>query len=156
MPLRSLPVLLNKLIASNNQGMKINNEDNWMEAGWVLSCLTKIMWNAWIEWESPRGFTWRPNEKLTGSLSEQSYILRQVHNGTLHTHESIPVWYTKCWQRFGSGASGRGPGQNSTIANMPVRVIATPEPSIRIRFNRNLPTCLNWMCLQWVTQQVHL
>ena len=48
--------------------------------------------------------------------------------------------------------SGPGPGQNRTVAKLAVWVVNTPELSIRVRFDANLPTRLDWAGCQ----RVHL
>ena len=71
------------------------------------------------------------------------------------TKATGPTLYS---QRFRTGASGPGPGpgRNRRVSKLAVRVFNPPEPSIQVRFDEHLTTCLNWVGRQRVVQQVHL
>jgi len=53
-------------------------------------------------------------------------------------------------------ASGPGPGPNWSVGKPEVLVVNTPQTSIWVGFNGNLPIHLKWMSCQLVTQRVYL
>jgi hypothetical protein len=93
-------------------------------------------------------------EPANTEVVDMEVVHLEVVNLEMDKLEVINLEY--CEQRFWAGSSGPGPGPNRTAAKLVVRVVNKPERSTQVQFNGKLPTHLNLVGCQQVTQWVHL